>query len=75
MVTTLRLQLNNPTRGSHGYGEIQQWLLQEYEVDIPYSTVHHVVHYRLKEKLKVAHPTNIPRDEEAVVSLKKTLAN
>jgi transposase len=73
MVAALQLRLNDPTQGFHSYGEIQQWLLQEYEVEIPYSTVHHVVRYRIKAKLKVARPTSIHRGEEAVVSFKKTL--
>ena len=74
MVAAPQVRLNDPTQGFHRYGEIRQWLLQEYEVDIPYSTVHQVVHYHLKAKLKVARPTSIHRDEEAVVSFKKTLA-
>jgi transposase len=73
MVAALQLHLNDPTQGFHSYGEIQQWLLQKYEVEIPYSTVHHVVRYRIKAKLKVARPTHIHRGEEAVVSFKKTL--
>lgn len=71
MVAELQLRLNDPTQGFPGYGEIQQWLLQEYEAEIPYSTVHQVVRYRLKAKLKVARPTSIHRSEEAVVSFKK----
>ena len=71
MVAALQLRLNDPTQGFHSYGEIQQWLLQEYEAEIPYSTVHQVVRYRMKAKLKVARPTSIHRDEEAVVSFKK----
>ncbi|MDG4594724.1 MAG: IS630 family transposase [Candidatus Contendobacter sp.] len=71
MVAALQIRLNDSTQGFHRYGEIQQWLLQEYEVDIPDATVHQVVHYRLKAKLRVARPTSIHRDEEAVVSFKK----
>ena len=71
MATALQLRLNDPAQGFHSYGEIQQWLLQEYEAEIPYSTVHQVVRYRMKAKLKVARPTSIHRDEEAVVSFKK----
>jgi transposase len=74
MVAALQLRLNDPTQGFHSYGEIQQWLLQEYELAIPYSTVHQVVRYRLKAKLKVARPTSVHRNEEAVVSFKKTLS-
>lgn len=75
MVAALQLRLNDPTQGFHSYGEIQQWLLQEYEAEIPYSTVHQVVRYRMKAKLKVARPTSIHRDEEAVVSFKKNSHN
>ena len=75
MIAALQLRLNDPTQGFHSYGEIQQWLLQEYEAEIPYSTVHQVVRYRMKAKLKVARPTSIHRDEEAVVSFKKNTHN
>ena len=75
MVAALQLRLNDPTQGFHSYGEIQQWLLQEYEAEIPYSTVHQVVRYRMKAKLKVARPTSVHRDEEAVVSFKKNSHN
>lgn len=75
MATALQLRLNDPAQGFHSYGEIQQWLLQEYEAEIPYSTVHQVVRYRMKAKLKVARPTSIHRDEEAVVSFKKNSHN
>lgn len=72
MVAALQIRLNDPIQGFHSYGEIQQWLLQEY---VPYSTVHQVVHYRLKVKLKVARPTSIHHDEEAVISFKKNSHN
>lgn len=71
MVAALQLRLHDPTQGFQRYGEIQQWLLQEYGVEVPYSTVHQVVRYRLKVKLKVARPTSIHRDVEAVGSFKK----
>ena len=71
MVAALCVRLNDPTQGFSSYREIQQWLLQEYGVEIPYSTVHQVVHYRLKAKLKVARPTSIQRNEEAVITFKK----
>ena len=71
MRAALQRRLDDPTHGFHSYGQIQQWLLQEYEADIPYSTVHQVVRYQLKAKLKVARPTSVHRHEEAVVSFKK----
>ncbi|HJW28562.1 MAG TPA: helix-turn-helix domain-containing protein [Saprospiraceae bacterium] len=53
------------------YGEIQQWLKEEYGLEIHYKTVHQTVHYKLKAKLKVARPTHIKRDDTAVVEFKK----
>ena len=66
----LREQLNKP-QGFTSYGEIQQWLHEQYGVEIPYKTVHQTVHYKLKAKLKVARPTHIKRDDTAVVEFKK----
>lgn len=71
MRAALQVRLNDPKQGFYSYREIQQWLLQEYAADIPYTTVHQVIHYEWKAKLKVARPTSIHRDEEAVVSFKK----
>jgi transposase len=74
VLAALQQRLNDPTTGFHSYGEIQHWLLEEQGLDIPYSTVHRIVRYQLKAKLKVARPTSIHRDEEAVVDFKKTSA-
>lgn len=71
VLAALQQRLNDPTNGFHSYGEIQRWLLEEQGLDIPYSTVHRTVRYRLKAKLKVARPTSIHRDEHAVVEFKK----
>ena len=68
-------RLNDPTTGFYSYGEIKHWILEEQGLDIPYSTIHRTVRYRLKAKLKVARPTSIHRDEEAVVDFKKNFPN
>ena len=70
LLAALREQLNKP-QGFKSYGEIQQWLHEQYGVEIPYKTVHQTVHYKLKAKLKVARPTHIKRDDTAVVGFKK----
>src|SRR5512143_1328089 len=70
VLTALREQLSRP-QGFKSYGEIQQWLKEEYGLDIHYKTVHQTVHYKLKAKLKVARPTAIQRDDTAVVEFKK----
>ena len=42
--------------GFAGYLEVQQWLAQEYALQVPYPTVHKLVRYRLGAKLKRARP-------------------
>ena len=66
----LRGKLNQP-QGFKNYGEVQQWLKEEYGLEIHYKTVYQTVHYKLKAKLKVARPTHIKRDDTAVVEFKK----
>ena len=39
-----------------GYLEVQRWLADEYALDVPYSTVHKLVRYGLRAKLKRARP-------------------
>src|SRR5512144_2311543 len=66
VLTELREKLSQP-QGFKSYGEIQQWLKEEYGLEIHYKTVHQTVHYKLKAKLKVARPTHLKRDDTAVV--------
>jgi transposase len=42
--------------GFSGYTHAQEWLRTEYGCDLPYSTVHKLVRYRLGAKLKRARP-------------------
>src|SRR5512147_166461 len=70
VLTELREKLSQPP-AFKSYGEIQQWLKEEYGLEIHYKTVHQTVHYKLKAKLKVARPTHIKRDDTAVVEFKK----
>src|SRR5512143_3987227 len=72
ILTELREKLNQP-QGFKNYGEIQQWLKEEYGLEIHYKTVYQTVHYKLKAKLKVARPMDIKRDDTAVVEFKKKL--
>ena len=70
VLTELRGKLNQP-QGFKNYGEVQQWLKEEYGLEIHYKTVYQTVHYKLKAKLKVARPTHLKRDDTAVVEFKK----
>jgi transposase len=73
ILDTLQQRLSDPTAGFHSYKEIKHWLCEEQGVEMPYSTVHRIVRYKLQAKLKVARPTSIHRDDIAVVEFKKKL--
>ena len=42
--------------GFSGYTDAQEWLHREHGADLPYSTLHKIIRYRLKAKLKRARP-------------------
>jgi transposase len=42
--------------GFASYVELQQWLREEFGVEVPYTTLHGIVHYQLKAKLKRPRP-------------------
>jgi len=44
-----------------GFKEVQRWLKETFELDVPYRTVHGIVRYRLKSKLKRARPSHIKK--------------
>ena len=47
----LQARLATPT-GFASYRAIQHWLHEEFAMDVPYSTLHGIVRYQLKAKLK-----------------------
>ena len=51
----LKERLSQP-QGFKSYGEIQEWLNQELGIDLAYKSVHKIVRYKLKAKLKVPRP-------------------
>ena len=51
----LKERLSQP-QGFKSYGEIQDWLNQEFGVDLAYKSVHKIVRYKLKAKLKTPRP-------------------
>jgi transposase len=53
----LKKRLSQP-KGFGSYKEIQQWLAEDHEVDLPYSTVHGIVRYDLGAKLKTPRPSH-----------------
>lgn len=58
----LEARLQAP-EGMSSYGEIQQWLEDEHQLEVKYPTVHLHVHYRLQAKLKVSRPSHEAADE------------
>ena len=45
-------------QGFASYGQIQQWLWREWGQWVKYSTLHHLVRYELKAKLKSPRPSH-----------------
>ena len=70
IVVKLKEELKNP-EGFQSYGEIQQWLKTCFEIDVAYRTVHELVRYKLKSKLKVPRPLHIKQNQEAKKNFKK----
>lgn len=69
---SLQQRLQQP-QGFHSYGEVQQWLEQECEVQAAYKTVHKLVRYKLQAKLKVPRPKSLKQHPQAQELFKKTL--
>lgn len=57
--------------GFHSYGEIQNWLEKEYNVQAAYQTVHGIVRYKLQSKLKVPRPISTEANPELQATFKK----
>jgi len=54
----LRARLEDGEEGFGSYGEIQQWLACEHDVDLTYSTVHGIVRYQIGAKPKAPRPSH-----------------
>ena len=73
ILEALQQRLQDPLGGFRSYKEVKVWLFEEQGLEMPYSTVHRIVRYQLKAKLKVARPTHVERDEAAVAEFQKNL--
>ena len=47
--------------GFASYGEVQQWLHRRYGVHVRYKTLHRLVRYQLRAKLKVPRPSHVKK--------------
>lgn len=63
----LQTRLATPTDFT-SYMEIQHWLREEFALDVPYTTLHGIVRYQLKAKLKR------PRPGQATKTLRRAAA-
>ena len=53
----LQARLATPS-GFTSYLDVQRWLREEFALDVPYKTLHGIVHYQLKAKLKRPRPSH-----------------
>jgi transposase len=71
-IACLQERLQQP-QGFKSYGEVQQWLERECGVAAKYKTVHKIVRYKLRAKLKVPRPRSLKQHPQAQEVFKKTL--
>ena len=69
-LSQLKEQLDKP-EGFQGYESIRRWLKEQFELDVPYKTVHKTVYYTLKAKPKVPRKSNLKKNPEKEESFKK----
>lgn len=62
------------SKGFKSYGQIQRWLKRQYGIVLAYKTVHHLVRYKLKAKLKVPRPRSAKAKPAVQEAFKKTFA-
>lgn len=72
-VKRLQQRLAEPV-GFKSYGAVQQWLEDTLGIKAEYRTVHELVRYRLKSKLKAARPVHAKQDTTEREGFKQTLA-
>lgn len=70
----LKQRLAEP-QGFHSYGEVQQWLFEQFGLKLEYSSVHQLVRYRLKAKLKAPRPKSIQQSPKSQAHFKKNIAS
>ncbi len=69
---TLRRKLRR-RRGFSRYKSIQRWLEKRYSLSVPYSTLHGIVRYGLKAKLKVGRKSHVKKDEKQGIAFKENI--
>lgn len=72
-VVSLKRRLEQVESGFKSYSEVRQWLVDKLGVTAEYRTVHELVRYRLKAKLKAGRPTHSKQDPIKLEAFEKTL--
>ena len=72
VVERLKVELSEP-EGFTSYKEVKIWLEAQFDIKVKYDVVHHLVHDKLKAKLKVPRPVSIKQTEGAIEAFKKKL--
>lgn len=62
-------------QGFRSYYEIQEWLATQYNIEAAYATVHGIVRYKLKSKLKASRPVSIEAAPQVQDTFKKNCPN
>lgn len=66
-------KLKDPRNGLRGYKELQQWVSDNLNLDVEYSTLVKYAMRHFGTKIKVARKSHVKKDESAVSDFKKTL--
>jgi transposase len=69
----IEAKLKDPKNGLAGYVELQQWIEKEFKKSVKYNTVLKYAMRHFGSKVKVARKSHVKKDQEAVISFKKTL--
>jgi hypothetical protein len=64
----LKTRLATPT-GFASYLDVQRWLREEFALEVPYKTLHGIVHYQLKAKLKRPRPSHAKKTRRRRLTL------
>lgn len=69
----LKEKLHNPTNGLQGYKELQQWVKECLGKEMKYTTLYEYAKRHFGTKIKTARKSHLKKNEEEVLTFKKTL--
>lgn len=70
--SSIAAKLHDPENGIRGYKELQQWVLEEFELQISYNTLFKYCTKNFGSKVKVARKYHAKKDDALVSDFKKT---